>query len=269
MENFEYVVSYVKNDEDKFWECSDYLKENFDKKNYLCLLHDALRRVAQGKDLKTHIAANGRYITLAVSKNIILALAIYKNNISDISISPNHFMQLNITNKNSRSICTKYRASESYSKIFVSDVIDYGFGDMVSKNGYTEAIDIRSIDHNPVIALRLNYGPLPGLEYNFDRKTLKQTRMLSGSVVDSKIHVFLQTIAEVGSEDSIDLVIPFLNHEHGYIRWEAIKTISILNFEESIKYIEMATMDRDPNIIMAAKKALNSSRVINHVYKRL
>jgi hypothetical protein len=135
--------------------------------------------------------------------------------------------------------------------------------DEVLNPGCTVAIDgekfIADFEEHPnVCLLVLLTAPLWPHIWSFDRDSLRSWTISAADKQTSELRVVLQIFRELGYAASDQVVRQLALHPVHDVRWEAIKTLTILNPAEGATALRSAIRDGHPHIRNAARRSLAS-----------
>jgi len=108
----------------------------------------------------------------------------------------------------------------------------------------------------PIVLLLLASRNLYKIRWEYDRKTLCPIRSISLSPNASRLEYTARMLSEIGDDSSIDPLKALLKHEAHFVRWEAIRSVMRLDFNEGVMLLKKALDDDHPHVRNAARKSL-------------
>jgi hypothetical protein len=93
--------------------------------------------------------------------------------------------------------------------------------------------------------------------WEYDKNSLKPTKLISTNVVYNRLVTTLKILSEIGNLNSIDFINHNLDHKNHTLRWEAVKALINIDFEKGIKQLNIMKEDKHPEIRVAALYSLN------------
>lgn len=99
------------------------------------------------------------------------------------------------------------------------------------------------------------------IRWEYDSKTLKPTRAIATSMNSSRLQWAAESLAVLGSEDSVPALEKLCTHPDHFVRWSAISNLIQLDFEKGVSLLKQASRSDDhPHIRNVAQKSLQILR---------
>ncbi len=95
-----------------------------------------------------------------------------------------------------------------------------------------------------VIALILTTKPNSSFDWEYDIETLAPYKIV-GDQDDCRIEQTCRMLGQLGDNSSIDVLKKLLSHSKHNVRWEAMRNLMNLNFDEGVKMLK--TLENDPH----------------------
>jgi hypothetical protein len=106
-----------------------------------------------------------------------------------------------------------------------------------------------------IIALVLTTKPSTSFDWEYDIKTLTPYRIV-GDQDDCRIEQTCRMLGQLGIGSSMEVLKKLLKHSKHNVRWEAMKNLMTLNFEEGTIMLETLKNDPHPEIRTAVQNTL-------------
>jgi hypothetical protein len=126
------------------------------------------------------------------------------------------------------------------------------------RRGREQILDWSALDEEggPGVTLRVNSGPLAPFEWAFDRTTLRPAGLSPIDPIESNVSTIFSLLAAVGERQSVEYLLPFLESERHFMRWNAIQAIAALDKDSSIAGLQRLADDPHPEVRAAARRSL-------------
>ncbi|WP_156457769.1 HEAT repeat domain-containing protein [Altererythrobacter sp. Root672] len=130
-----------------------------------------------------------------------------------------------------------------------------GKNQIVMRPGSTDILDWRPASDTGArgLTLRLNGSPLESFEWTFSRETNKAIALAPIESFESNLTTLLTLLSTCGNGETVDLVLPLLQHERHFVRWAAAQTIAAIDEEAGLKAIAKLTSDPHPEVRSLAR----------------
>jgi hypothetical protein len=132
-------------------------------------------------------------------------------------------------------------------------VLNYGESIFVKK--HTDIFSYEGEEsEESVIGLILTTKPNSSFDWEYDIETLAPYRII-GDQDDCRIEQTCRMLGQLGDPASIDVLKKLLSHSKHNVRWEAMRNLINLNFDEGVKMLKTLENDSHPEI----KKAVGDT----------
>lgn len=141
--------------------------------------------------------------------------------------------------------------SKKLKVILRNAVLNYGESIFVEKHKDIFSYEGDESEGN-VIALILTTKPASSFDWEYEIETLYPYKIV-GDQDDCRIEQTCKMLGELGDNSSVDVLKKLLSHPKHNIRWEAMRNLMNLNFEEGLSMLKTLENDPHPEIKKAVR----------------
>lgn len=120
---------------------------------------------------------------------------------------------------------------------------------------------IGSTDNDDVVIISVNIKEPISFSWEYDAHTLRPIRLVGGGTA-SRIEHTCKLLGELDAETSVPILEMLLHHPMHNVRWEAARSIVMIDFEKGVESLNMLKEDKHIEIRESAHIALTQLNLI-------
>jgi len=132
----------------------------------------------------------------------------------------------------------------------------FGPGEVMVRDGRSDIIDFELQPNRPIVVLRLQLALFGGLEWMFDRSTLRPVGANSLNPTHSHLTSLAYAASLVGDSSSIEPLELALSHPNHAVRWAAVQAIGRLDRNAALRALGKLSDDPHPHVRRSAARML-------------
>jgi hypothetical protein len=118
--------------------------------------------------------------------------------------------------------------------------------------------DVLQLDESKPFIMLMVTSKKPPLSFSweYNAKTLMPIRIVLADITIARLGTTSKILGSIGDFNSKKLVKKLCNHTAHLVRWDAVRALINIDFEEGIEMLQKLTNDSHPEVCDAAKKSL-------------
>lgn len=141
-------------------------------------------------------------------------------------------------------------------ELALTETRSFGPGDVMARDGRRDIIDFDLEPSCPMVILRLQLALFGGLEWMFDRSTLRPVGASSLNPTHSHLTSLAYAASLLGDASSIEPLELALTHSNHAVRWAAVQAIGRLDRDAALKALGKLSQDSHPHVRRSATRML-------------
>lgn len=137
---------------------------------------------------------------------------------------------------------------------------EFARGGTFTRDGRSDVLDIAPTGRDPVVLLRLHALKTGGLEWMFDKATLRPVGATAADPNDSHLINLIYALSQIGGKESVGAIEEVASHSAHFVRWGAIQAIGRLSRQKGLQALAAGLDDSHPHISGKARAILDRLR---------
>lgn len=224
-------------------------------------INDTLQRLRADPGAEVPFGSS-RFLLLRASPGYSIALSIIDHNPSYLYWHPSHTWYRRVDDDVAR--VRRYVVPDAAAndvvdrsvQLALAETSEFGPGKVLVRDGRREVIDFEMESGKPIVLIRLQLAATGGLEWMFDRSTLRAVGATSLHPNHSHLMSLLHAASLLGDESSVEPLRNALAHPNHAVRWAAVQAINRLDRTAALGALAELAHDPHPHIRTAAKNTL-------------
>lgn len=133
-----------------------------------------------------------------------------------------------------------------------------GIGEIVKLRAGYDVLDFLPAAGATSIIVNFSSTKRIDFSWEYSADSLSPVRFVPGDPAWSRIDYAIQIMSAVGDPDDLPQLIALCKHPAHFVRWQAIKAVTRLDFDAGMRALEDAATDQHPHVRDAAKRTLQN-----------
>ena len=233
-------------------------------------LNALLRQLSEDPDAAMRIGAR-QFLLLASDDRFSLGLSIINRRPRYLNWHASHIWYRGMGENSStvrRYLLPQGTANEVVDpdiELELAETRSFGPGDVMARDGRRDIIDFDLQPDRPMVVLRLQLALFGGLEWMFDRSTLRPVGASSLNPTHSHLTSLAYAASLVGDASSIEPLELALAHPNHAVRWAAVQAIGRLDRGAALSALAKLSDDPHPHVRRSAARMLERAGQLDAV----